>query len=349
MRIKAEQLSQHLHNQLAPLYTIFGNEPLLVIEAADLIRKRARQQGFSEHEIFTVDNHFRWSDLLNAGSNLSLFGDRKIIDIRIPSGKPGREGSKAIESYCLTLLSKDTVTLITLPKMDKQSQSTKWFTVIENTGMIIPIYTIARSQLPVWIKQRLAMQQQTTAANTLHFIADKVEGNLLAAHHEIQKLALLYPQGQLTFEQVKNAILDVARYDLYQLSEAMIAANPVRYTRILTGLQGEGTAPPLVLATLTEQIRQLIFLRKGLDQGLPPAQLLKSARIWGDKQNAVLTAARRIPVKPLLQGLIHAAKIDRINKGAIKGNNTDAWNELLQLGLNIASSSPQTSTKSQNQ
>jgi len=339
MRIKAEQLPQHLQNQLAPLYTIFGNEPLLVIEAADLIRKCTRQQGFSEHEIFTVDHHFRWPDILNAGGNLSLFGDRKIIDIRIPSGKPGREGSKTIESYCLAL-PQDTVTLITLPKMDKQSQSTKWFKVIENTGVMVPIYPITRSQLPAWIKQRLGLQQQTADSNSLRFIADKVEGNLLAAHHEIQKLALLYPQGALTFEQIKNAILDVARYDVYQLSEAMAASDPVRYARILAGLQGEGTAPPLILAALTEQIRQLVFLRKGLDQGMPPAQLLKSARIWGERQNTVISAARRNPTRQLLQSLIHAAKIDRINKGATKGNTADAWNELLQLGLNIISSKP---------
>lgn len=336
MRIKAEQLHQQLHSQLAPFYTIFGNEPLLVIETADLIRKCARQQGFSEHEIFTVDQHFRWSDILYAGGNLSLFGDRKIIDIRIPSGKPGREGSKTIESYCLKL-PQDTVTLITLPKMDKQSQSTKWFKVIEHTGVMVPIYPVTRAQLPAWIKQRLGLQQQTVDSNSLQFIADNVEGNLLAAHHEIQKFALLYPQGSLTFEQVKNAILDVARYDVYQLSEAMAASDPNRYIRILRGLQGEGTAPPLILAALAEQIRQLIFLRKGLDRGIPPAQILKSARIWGDRQKTAISAARRIPAGRLLQGLIHAAKIDRINKGAIKGNTADIWHELLQLGLNIIS------------
>lgn len=336
MRIKAEQLSQHLQKQLAPLYTIFGNEPLLVIEAADLIRKHGRQQGFNEHAILTVDNHFRWSDLLNAGSHQSLFGARKIIDIRLPSGKPGREGSKAIANYCHAL-PEDTVTLITLPRMDKQSQSTQWFKAIERAGVMVPVYTVGRAQLPAWIKLRLGTQQQTANEESLQFIANRVEGHLLAAHQEIQKLALLYPPGHLSFEQVKNAVLNVARYDIYQLSDAMVAAHPVRYTRILAGLQGEGTPLLLILATLTEQIRQLLLLRNGLDQGLPPGQLLKSARIWEKRQDTVLAAARRTSTQQLLQALVHAAKIDRIIKGvAEKDLHADTWNEILQLGLSLA-------------
>ncbi|MCB1949388.1 DNA polymerase III subunit delta [Nitrosomonas sp.] len=335
MRINAEQLYRQLSQQLAPIYAISGNEPLLVIEAADLIRQHARQQGFSEYALFTVDQHFRWMDLLNTSNCPSLFGDRKLIDLRIPSGKPGKEGGKAIESFCKSL-PQDTVTLITLPKLDKQSQSTQWFKAIENAGAVIPIQTIGHAQLPAWIRQRLGKQQQSADAETLDFIADNVEGNLLAAHQEIQKLALLYPPGQLTFEQVKNAVLNVARYDLFQLAESMTAFDPVRYTRILSGLQGEATAPPLILATLAEQIRQLIALRAGLDRGLPPDQLFKSARIWRSRQNSLLSAAKRIPVVRLQQSLIHAAKIDRINKGVAATNSGTVWDELLQLGLNIA-------------
>jgi len=335
MQLNAEQLSKHLQKQLAPLYAICGNETLLVIEAVDLIRKHARQQGFSEHEIFTVDQHFRWSNLLNAGASPSLFGDKKLIDIRIPSGKPGKEGGKAIESFCRSL-PKDTITLFTLPKLDKQSQSTQWFKSIENTGIFIPIQTVGHAQLPAWIKQRLAAQHQTVDPETLNFIVDNVEGNLLAAYQEIQKLALLYPQEHLSFDQVKNAILNVARYDSFQLGEAMVTFNPARYTRILKGLQGEGTAPPLILGVLAEQIRQLITLRKGLDQGLPPGQLFKSARIWGNRQNIMLSAAKSIPIEQLHQCLIHAAKIDRINKGVSSSSPDSAWDELLQQGLNIA-------------
>ncbi len=335
MLLKADQLALHLQKQLAPLYTVFGSEPLLIAEATGLIRKKARESGFTEHEIYTVDNHFRWSDLLSAGCSPSLFGDRKIIDIRIPTGKPGKEGGKTLESYCQTL-PQDAVTLITLPKMDKQSQSAKWFKAIAHAGVMVSVYAVEHTQLPAWIKNRLAMQQQTVDNDTLLFIVRQVEGNLLAANQEIQKLALLYPPGHLLFEHVKNAILDVARYDIYQLADAMLTANPARFTRILTGLQSEGTAPPLILAVLCEQIRQLIFLRKGLNQGIPAGQLLKTVRIWGERQNTVIMAAKRITVQRLLHSLLHAAKIDRIIKGVAGGNIRDAWNELLILGISLA-------------
>ncbi len=329
MRITLEQLPQHLQKQTAPLYTLLGNEPLLVLEAADLIRARARQQGYTERKLFTVDQHFDWADLLNTGSNLSLFGDRKIMDIRIPSGKPGREGGKAIETYC-NALPADTLTLITLPRIDKHGQAAKWFKTLENTGVLIPVYAIEREQLADWMGQRLARQNQKTDSATLQFLADQVEGNLLAAHQEIQKLALLYPRGNLTFDQVKDVVLNVARYDVYQLTDAMLSANAVRYSRILSGLQGEGTAPLLILATLSEQIRQLITIRTGLDSGYPPAQLLQTARIWGNRQKPIISAARRISLQSLTQGLSAAATIDRIIKGVAQG---DVWDELLQLGL----------------
>ncbi len=332
MRIKPDHLSQHLKKQIVPLYTLFGNESLLVIEAADLIRSVAYEQDYTEREVFTVDQRFDWSDLQHASSSLSLFGTRRIMDIRIPSGKPGKVGGKAIEAYCHAL-PPDTLTLITLPKIDKQNQSAKWFKVLENTGVMIAFYPIERTQLPIWIEQRLSIQQQQVNADTLQFLADKVEGNLLAAHQEIKKLALLYPTGILSFDQVKNAVLNVARYDVYQLSEAMVTANIVRYARILAGLQEEGMAPPLILTTLAEQIRTLIFICKGLNAGKPTAQLMTEARIWGDRQKLMLAAARRIGLKSLTLALLHAAKIDRISKGVCKG---DTWDELLQLGRTFA-------------
>lgn len=332
MRIKLEQLAQQLQKQTAPLYTLSGNEPLLILEAAGLIRTHARQQGYTERELFTVDQHFDWAELLNAGHNLSLFGERKIMDIRIPTGKPGREGGKTLEAYCAAL-PPDTVTLITLPRIDKQGQASKWFKALETAGTLIPVYPVERDQLPGWIGQRLARQQQKTDAATLQFLANQVEGNLLAAHQEIQKLALLYPAGNLTFDQVKDVVLSVARYDVYQLSDAMITGGTARFQRILTGLQGEGAAPLLILATLAEQIRQLIIIRKGLDNGQPPAQLLQTARIWGERQKTVIAAARRIDPHALMQGITDAAEIDRMIKGVAQG---DVWEALLQLGLRLA-------------
>lgn len=333
MRISPEQLSRHLQKQLAPLYTVFGDELLLSIEAADLIRTRAREAGYSEREIFTIDHHFNWADLRQSSSSLSLFGERRIMDIRIPSGKPGIQGSAAIEAYCHSL-PPDTITLVTLPRIDKQGSAAKWFQALEKSSVMIPVSPVERGRLPAWIGQRLEMQEQSAEPETLQFLAGKVEGNLLAAHQELKKLALLYPVGMLSFNQVKDAVLDVARYDVFKLSNAMMAADTVRYTRILEGLQGEGTALPFIVATLAGQIRSLTVILEGRDSGKPLMQLMNQARVWGgDQQKVVESAASRLSMKQLVQALLHTAKIDRISKGVAQG---DAWDELLQLGLRLA-------------
>jgi DNA polymerase-3 subunit delta len=334
MRIKPEQLPQYLQKQPTSLYTLFGSEPLLMQEAADLIRDHARRQGYTERELLVSEQYFDWTSLLNAGSNISLFGERKIIDIRIPSGKPGKEGGKAIEAYC-NALPPDILTLVTLPRIDKQGQATKWFKALETSGTMIPVYALERDRLSDWIGQRLARQQQKADAATLQFLADQVEGNLLAAHQEIQKLALLYPGGHLTFAQVKDVVLNVARYDVFQLADAMLAADIARFVRILNGLQGEGTPPLLILATLAESVRQLISIQQGLADGQPPAQLLQAARVWGDRQKLVMTAVKRIKPQILLQGLSQAATIDRMVKGVAQG---DVWDALLQLGMRMGGS-----------
>ena len=332
MRLNSDHLAHHLQRQLAPLYTIMGDELLLAVEAADLIRAAARQAGYIGREIFMVDHRFNWADLQQRSSSLSLFGERRIMDLRIPSGKPGIQGGAAIEEYC-RLLPTDTLTLITLPKIDKRGSATKWFKALEETGAMILASPVERNRLPAWIGQRLGLQKQKAAPDILQFLADKVEGNLLAAHQEIKKLALLYPAGALSFNQVKDAVLDVARYDVFKLSNAMMTADTIRYTRILEGLRGEGTALPFIVVTLSGHIRSLITIRKGLDSGKPLTQLMNQARVWGDQQKAVENAASRLSVRQLIRALLHTAKIDRISKGVAKG---DAWDELLQLELRFA-------------
>jgi DNA polymerase-3 subunit delta len=332
MRIHPTQLSQHLQKQLLPFYTVYGEESLLAIEAADMIRSKARQTGYVEREIFTIDNQFSGSDLRLSSNGLSLFGERRVMDLRIPSGKPGKEGGMAIEEYC-RLLPSDTVTLVTLPGIDKQGQATKWFKTLENIGPMISVSLIERNQLPGWIGQRLSIQNQRTDPDTLQFFAEKVEGNLLAANQEIRKLALLYPPGTLSFTQVKDAVLEVARYDVFKLSDAMVTGDIARYTLVLKGLQGEGEPELRILPILAAQIRSLIILRKGLDSGRPLTQLMKEAKVWRNRQKVMESAARKIGLKLLVHALLHAAKIDKICKGVATG---DTWDEFLQLGLRFA-------------
>ena len=227
MLLKGEQLAAQLERELRPLYVLYGDEPLLVIEAADAIRARARQQGYSEREVLTVLPHFDWNQLLAAGGNLSLFGDKKLIDLRIPTGKPGKEGGAALQDWCRNL-SPDNLLLITLPELDWREEKAVWFTTLVNAGVAIKLMAPPLAELPGWIAGRLRRQQQSADLDSLKFIAERVEGNLLAAHQEIQKLGLLYPAGALSLAQIRDAVLNVARYDIDGLREALLAGDITR-------------------------------------------------------------------------------------------------------------------------
>src|SRR3954468_20370534 len=208
MQLRRDALEAHLAKGLAPLYVITSDEHLLALEAADRIRKAARAQGLSEREVLVVERGFKWGELLAANQSQSLFGDRKLIELRIPTGKPGKDGGQALQEYAAGL-HPDNVTLITLPKLDWATQKSAWVTALQQASMFIDIPLVERAQLPAWIGTRLAAQQHSADRQSIDFIADRVEGNLLAAHQEIQKLALLYPEGKLSFEQVQDAVLNV--------------------------------------------------------------------------------------------------------------------------------------------
>jgi DNA polymerase-3 subunit delta len=331
MRVKPEQLIAHLQKSLAPLYLVFGDEPLLVQEAADAIRAAARREGYAERELFTVESGFNWQTLLASGSNLSLFAQRRIAELRIPSGKPGLEGGKIIEQYCASL-PPDTLTLVLCPKLDKAQQASKWFKALEGAAVTVQVYPVERGRLPDWIAARLAAQEQRAERDTLQFLADRVEGNLLAAHQEIRKLGLLYPAGILTFEQVREAVLDVSRYDVFNLAEAMLAGETTRYVHMLEGVRGEGVSPVLVLWALTKEIRTLAQLALGKSRGVALTQGMRDLRIWESRQGLVERALNRASGGRLVAALKRAAHIDRTIKGLERG---DVWDELLQLGLMV--------------
>nr|MBL8411080.1 DNA polymerase III subunit delta [Dechloromonas sp.] len=336
MQLKGEQLAAHLDRELRPLYVLYGDEPLLVIEAADAIRAKARQQGFSEREVLTVLPQFDWGQLLAAGGNLSLFGDKKLIDLRIPTGKPGKEGSTALQQWCQNL-SMDNLLLITLPELDWREEKAAWFTALANAGIAVKLMAPPLAELPGWIAGRLRRQQQSADLDSLKFIAERVEGNLLAAHQEIQKLGLLYPAGQLSAAQVRDAVLNVARYDIDGLREALLAGDIGRLTRTLDGLMQEGEAPPLVLWAMSEEIRALATIRAGMDAGRPVDALLKDAKVWGPRATPVKRAVQRLSTPTLEAALRDAGKIDRLAKGIGQGN---IWEAFLRLGLSLCPSGP---------
>jgi DNA polymerase-3 subunit delta len=332
MQLKGEQLAAHLERELQPVYVVYGDEPLLVIEAADAIRAAARRRGFDEREVLTALTGFNWLELHHATGNMSLFGGRQLIDLRIPTGKPGREGGAALQEYC-TRPSPDALLLVTLPGLDWRDEKAAWLGALAGAGAAVKLIQPNLAELPAWIAGRLRRQEQSADAEGLRFIAERVEGNLIAAHQEIQKLGLLHPAGALSLAQIQNAVLNVARYDINGLREALLAGDVSRLTRTIDGLHQEGEAPPLVLWAMTEEVRALARIKTGLRDGQPLDGLLKDANVWGPRQNLIKRALQRIDAKRANAALAHAAQIDRIIKGLGTG---DVWNEFLRLGLRIA-------------
>jgi DNA polymerase III subunit delta len=326
MQIRADQLETALARGLRPLYTIHGDEPLLAQEAGDAIRAAARAAGYGERKVFTVSGaHFDWSAVLGAAQAMSLFAERQLIEIRIPGGKPGKEGSEALQRYC-DRLSDEVLTLVTLPRLDFQQSKAAWFTALDTAGVTLRVETLARHALPAWLAQRLARQNQRVAAGeegqrTLAFFAARVEGNLLAAHQELQKLALLHPAGELSFEQVEAAVLNVARYDVGKLAEAIWTGQTARALRMLDGLQAEGEAAVLVHWTLAEDIRALARAHAALEAGKPVPLALKDARVWGVKEKLF---ERVLPLMADHQ-VAHLLDAASIVDGIVKGLKHPDW------------------------
>ena len=341
MQLRAEALDAHLAKTLAPLYVIASDEHLLALEAADRIRARARSAGFTEREVLVVDRHFKWGELIAASQAMSLFGDRKLIELRLPTGKPGKEGGQALQEFAATCAQAaeagDTLTLITLPKLDWATQKSAWVSALQQSAVYVDIPLVERHQLANWIGQRLAAQSQSADKASLDFMVERVEGNLLAAHQEIRKLGLLYPEGRLSAEQIQDAVLNVARYDVFKLSEAMLAGDVARLARMLDGLKGEGEALPLVLWAVSEEIRILLKLKLGMNDGRPLPMLMKEYRIWGPRERLMPSALGRLKLSTLQTAMREAAQVDRMVKGLrSKQFAGDPWDALLQLALRVA-------------
>jgi DNA polymerase-3 subunit delta len=344
MQIRADQLPAHLARGLKPLYVVHGDEALLVQEAADAIRAAARAAGHTERQVHTVSGaHFNWSGLIGASQSLSLFADRQLVEIRIPGGKPGKDGSEALQRYCGTLGdAMDTLTLVLLPRLDRMQLGSAWFGALDAAGVSVRIDPVERAALPAWIARRLAAQGQRVAAGdegerSLGFIAERVEGNLLAAHQELQKLALLEPPGEIGFERIEAAVLDVARFEVGQFSEAALGGRLERIARVLDGLRAEGESPVRVHWQLAEDIRVLHRLRLEVESGTPLAVAVRGQRLWGARERLVEAACARLTSAATAE-LLHAAVCcDAIAKGLkIEGWPTDPWQALARLAWSLA-------------
>jgi len=342
MQVKPEQLASHLQRGLKPLYVLHGDEPLLALEAGDAIRAAARATGHTEREVHTVSGaHFDWSSLLGAAAAMSLFAEAKIVEIRIPSGKPGKDGSQALQQYC-ERLPDGVVTIVMLPRLDRQQSGSAWFVALESAGVSVRLEPVERRALPQWLAQRLAAQGQRVAAGeegqrTLAFFADRIEGNLLAAQQELAKLGLLYPAGELSFAQVEAAVLNVARYDVFKLGEAILAGQVPRVLRMLDGLRAEGEAAVLVHWTLAEDIRALKRCKDAVEGGKPLAMALRENRVWGLKEKLFEHAVPRLTMQRLERLVEAAHECDGLLKGLPHPLwPADPWAALQRLALLVA-------------
>ena len=336
MKLSPAQLSKHLQGALAPVYVISGDEPLLCQEAADALRNACRQQGFAERQVFNAEANFDWGNLLQAGASLSLFAEKRLIELRLPSGKPGDKGAAALLEY-LGRPPEDTVLLLSLPKLDGSTQKTKWAkALIEGaSSQFIQIWPIDAHQLPQWIRQRLAQAGLSASPDAVDMIAARVEGNLLAAAQEVEKLKLLAEGSQVDAETVQAAVADSARFDVFGLIDAALNGEAAHALRMLEGLRGEGMETPVILWALARELRLLASLAHQHAQGVPLEKAFASARppVWDKRRPLVSKALQRHSSKRWGQLLLQAQQIDAQIKGQAAGN---PWSELALLTLQLA-------------
>ncbi|MGE5638839.1 MAG: DNA polymerase III subunit delta [Clostridia bacterium] len=329
MQLRASELDAHLAKTLRPVYLVHGDEPLLALEAADALRAAARKRGFAERQVLEPARGFDWSEFRHAAESQSLFGDRKVVELRLSSGKLPAPAVQALVEYCARP-NPDVLLLVTMPRPEGGGWwKADWFMAIDSAGAIVEVQPVARAQLPAWLAQRLGRQKQRAGTEVLDFLAERVEGNLLAAHQELQKLTLLAPEGELTMDLVQDAVATVARYDVNGAAEALLARDTARYARMIEGLRGEGEQPTFILFVLSAAL----FVLQGLQRGGQLDALAMQHRLFNKPvKAAVQAAARRFSAAQVDAALAHAALIDRAIKGV---HAADPWEELIRLGLKL--------------
>jgi len=324
---------------LAALFVVTGDDPLLTIEAADALRAIARAAGFMERSSFVMDARSDWSTLGVASGSGSLFGDKQLMEISIPTGKPGKQGADALIALAARCQGQadEVLTIVSLPKLDRATREGKWASALFNAGTLLEMANIERHQLPEWISQRLARQSQQADRTTLQWLADKVEGNLLAAHQEILKLGLLFEPGMLEHEKVEQAVMNVARYDVFGLRDAMLVGDVPRMVRVMAGLKAEGEALPLVLWAIGEEIRILARIAQGTAAGQDMSAMLRSQRVFGQHERLARQALSRVPSRNWVAAVQHAHEVDRLIKGLqVSGRLQDPWEEMTRLAMRVA-------------
>ena len=335
MRVYPEKLARELKQQLLPVYLVSGDEPLLIQECCDLIRARARAEGCSEREVIDASpKNFDWQEILHSANSMSLFAERKLLEIRIPSGKPGAPGSKALCEYVDTM-SGDDILLVIAGKIDKQSTNSKWYKALDKAGVTVSVWPVNARDLPRWLQQRVQAAGMDIDKDALQLLSDRVEGNLLAAVQEVEKLKLLATDGRITAQTVTEGVSDNARYNVFAMADSILDGNATAGLRMLHGLRGEGTEAPVVLWSIARELRTLYAARLACDSGQKAQKALQDRGVWNNRMPMMSAALQRHTESSLAALLQHAATTDGSIKGFAKGK---PWDNMEQLLLGLAGS-----------
>jgi DNA polymerase-3 subunit delta len=332
VKIQANQLSTYLRKNLAPCYLVTGDEPLLVNEALDSIRQAARERGFISRESQMATQSFDWLALAASSANLSLFAEKRVVELRIPTGKPGREGSKAIVEL-VDQLGPELMLIVITPKLDRNAQKSKWVKTLEGQGVWLPIYQVTFRDLPAWVARRMRDEGLQPDRAAAQLIAERVEGNLLAAAQEIEKLRLLLGEGQVTAEDVTNAVADSSRYDVFGLVEAALAGDARRALRILGGLHAEGVEPLLVFWALGRELNLLASLSEAVRRREDIGALMRKNQVWDKRQSLIRSCLGRVSCEELHRLLKAARRGDAASKGQLEA---DPWQMATNLVLALS-------------
>ncbi len=331
-RVQANQLAAHLQKGIKPCYALVGDEPLALKESLDCLRSSLKQQGYSERQAFNCDRYFDWQQIQQFSQSQSLFSSLRILELTIANGKPGADGWPMLAQLASQGLA-DTVVIVMMSALDWRETKSNHYQTFESHSVFVPLNEVAPEQLPDWIAARMARHQQSTDADTLKFMAQQVEGNLLAAHQEIEKLSLLFPAGAIDGNAIRAAVLNVSRFDETQLSEAILQGDSQRTARILAGLQEEGVAPIVVMNPLLWTLRPIYKVKHAESKGVPQASAFSQAKLFGERQQLARLALQRLSLRQLQAALLKLADIDKMIKGILAG---DAWLELTRLSMGLA-------------
>ncbi|MDF9391612.1 MULTISPECIES: DNA polymerase III subunit delta [Methylococcus] len=334
MRLKPDQLAGALERGLAPVYVLSGDEPLQLGETGDTIRAAARERGYGLRELFHVEPGFSWSTFLEASDSVPLFGDLRILDLRL-NAKPDKEGTAALLRY-LDQPPSDAILILTLPRLTREDLNAAWARVADTAGVIVQVWPLQGRELVAWLDRRMNRLGLLADQSGLRLLAARVEGNLLAAAQEIEKLHILYGTGRIEDEQIVSAVCDCARYDVFDVAAAMLEGHTSRTLRILRGLEGEGVAPLVVLWAISRELRSLAAVQREIAQGQSMDGALARLRIFDKRKEAFARAAKRLGRDGVLEAIRLCTRVDRIAKGLEPG---DPWLGLSDVCLRVAASS----------